>query len=150
MSRNTCLAAAVLLVLLPVAAAHMAEHKPGGFESPELQKGDRWSLTLEQAGDVAYHCHPHPYMEGTVRVTSTGEPREVEVRIQNFIFVPNMVEVPAGSTIVWTNEDEAMHQVVESQGHENVRHDGHHTTPAPLAVGFLTALGAALGFTRRR
>lgn len=35
-----------------------------------------------------------------------------EVKIDNFVFAPNAVTVPAGTTIRWTNHDDIPHNVV--------------------------------------
>lgn len=35
-----------------------------------------------------------------------------EVKIDNFVFAPNPVTVPAGTTIRWTNRDDIPHNVV--------------------------------------
>jgi plastocyanin len=38
-----------------------------------------------------------------------------QVSIQNFEFSPAMVEVPAGSTVTWTNNDGELHTVTSSE-----------------------------------
>ncbi len=38
------------------------------FRSRALDTGDRFSVTLAQAGDFAYFCSLHPHMTGTVKV----------------------------------------------------------------------------------
>jgi plastocyanin len=40
----------------------------GAFESPILQKGDEWSLVLEEAGTYYYYCTLHHSMQGTLVV----------------------------------------------------------------------------------
>ena len=42
----------------------------GGFTSPVLQKGLTFSHTFKSPGTYAYSCSIHPYMHGTVLVTS--------------------------------------------------------------------------------
>jgi amicyanin len=42
----------------------------GGFTSPVLQKGLTFSHTFKSPGTYAYSCSIHPYMHGTVVVTS--------------------------------------------------------------------------------
>lgn len=39
---------------------------------------------------------------------------EVEVKIDNFAFVPATITIPAGTSIRWLNEDETIHNVVSS------------------------------------
>ena len=34
---------------------------------------------------------------------------EAKVKIDNFTFIPDTLEVPAGTTVVWTNEDDIPH-----------------------------------------
>ena len=38
------------------------------FESPLLEKGEKWSYTFNDAGTYNYHCAPHQYMTGTIVV----------------------------------------------------------------------------------
>jgi plastocyanin len=40
------------------------------------------------------------------------KPAETVVKIDNFTFTPNVVTVPAGSTIRWINKDDIPHNVV--------------------------------------
>jgi plastocyanin len=40
------------------------------------------------------------------------EDKPVEIKIDNFVFSPNTVTVPAGSTLHWTNHDDIPHNVV--------------------------------------
>ena len=42
----------------------------GGFTSPTLQKGQTFSHTFKSPGTYAYICSIHPFMHGTVIVTS--------------------------------------------------------------------------------
>jgi plastocyanin len=44
--------------------------------------------------------------------TTTIEDKLVEIKIDNFVFSPNTVTVPAGSTLHWTNHDDIPHNVV--------------------------------------
>ena len=41
---------------------------------------------------------------------------DVPVKIDNFVFTPASVEVPAGTTVVWTNADDIPHLVVATNG----------------------------------
>ena len=40
----------------------------------------------------------------------------VQVRIVNFAFDPAELTIPAGTTVVWTNEDQAPHTVTSADG----------------------------------
>ncbi|HEY7402504.1 MAG TPA: cupredoxin family copper-binding protein [Candidatus Angelobacter sp.] len=44
--------------------------------------------------------------------TSLEDKPATEVKIDNFVFSPNTVTVPAGATIHWTNHDDIPHNVV--------------------------------------
>lgn len=47
-----------------------------------------------------------------VQVPAEPAPATVEIKIDNFSFVPQTVTVPAGTQIVWTNADDIPHTVV--------------------------------------
>ena len=44
--------------------------------------------------------------------TAAEDKPATEVKIDNFVFAPNPVTVPAGTTIRWTNRDDIPHNVV--------------------------------------
>jgi plastocyanin len=44
--------------------------------------------------------------------TAMQDKPATEVKIDNFVFSPNAVTVPAGTTIHWTNRDDIPHNVV--------------------------------------
>lgn len=37
--------------------------------SMDIEQGKSFSFTFKKAGTYTYHCTPHPYMHGTVKVT---------------------------------------------------------------------------------
>ncbi len=39
-----------------------------GLNGPLLEKGKTYSFTFDNVGTYAYHCTPHPTMQGTVEV----------------------------------------------------------------------------------
>jgi plastocyanin len=41
-----------------------------------------------------------------------GDEPATQVKIDNFVFSPNPVTVPAGTTVRWTNQDDIPHNVV--------------------------------------
>jgi plastocyanin len=45
-------------------------------------------------------------------VTETAGPGETAIKIDNFVFSPAAVTVPAGTTVQWTNHDDIPHNVV--------------------------------------
>ena len=49
--------------------------------------------------------------------TQTQAPGTATVAIQNFAFVPASITVPKGTTVTWTNQDPADHQIAsDTQG----------------------------------
>ncbi len=38
------------------------------MNSPLLAKGDKYNYTFTKVGTYSYHCEPHPYMKGTIKV----------------------------------------------------------------------------------
>lgn len=115
------LALAMLIALVAFAAPaighseHSAMAKPGGFSSPLLPKGASWSHTFNDAGEFAYHCHPHPDMQGTISVKADApEGATLAVRIATFMFDPLDIQIRPGTNVTWTNEDANAHTVTES------------------------------------
>lgn len=47
---------------------HTSTADGGQWDSGSLAPGQVYTRTFGQAGDFAYHCTPHPFMEGTVVV----------------------------------------------------------------------------------
>ena len=45
---------------------------------------------------------------------AAGSPAEIEIR--NFQFVPAVVEIAAGATVTWTNDDEEIHTISSRDG----------------------------------
>jgi plastocyanin len=48
----------------------------------------------------------------TYGATAADDKQPVEVKIDNFVFAPNTVTVPVGTTLHWTNRDDIPHNVV--------------------------------------
>jgi plastocyanin len=53
---------------------------------------------------------------GSSRVTATDQPpaANVAVKIDNFVFGPQAVTVPVGTTVTWTNNDDIPHTAVST------------------------------------
>lgn len=51
------------------AAVHSVLSDDGQLQSPDLERGDTYEVTLTQAGTIAYICNIHQYMQGTITVT---------------------------------------------------------------------------------
>jgi len=71
--------------------------------------------------------------------TSAPQPKNVSVNIKNFAFSPDTLNVKVGTTVTWTNEDIAQHQVAS---------DPHPThTDLPGLVSDLILQGQSYSFT---
>jgi len=55
---------------------------------------------------------------GSPRVTANDEPSAAaaDVKIDNFVFGPQTLTVPVGTTVTWTNHDDIPHTVVSTEG----------------------------------
>jgi plastocyanin len=51
-----------------------------------------------------------------VRAATTADAVAPQIHIQNFRFDPPTLEIPAGATVTWVNQDEEVHTVTSSQG----------------------------------
>jgi plastocyanin len=51
-----------------------------------------------------------------VAVAVAAPPAESRVTIDNFVFKPDVITVPVGTRIVWENEDDIPHTIVETKG----------------------------------
>ena len=54
--------------------AHTSTSDDGVWDSSLLDPGESWSRTFHEPGRYAYHCTPHPFMEGVVIVTERRQP----------------------------------------------------------------------------
>ena len=55
---------------------------------------------------------------GSPSVTASDQPSAAtaEVKIDNFVFGPQTITVPVGSTVTWTNKDDIPHTTVSTDG----------------------------------
>ena len=53
---------------------------------------------------------------GNLTASAQQKPETMEVKIDNFSFVPGTLTVPVGSTVTWTNRDDIPHTVVSTEG----------------------------------
>jgi plastocyanin len=55
---------------------------------------------------------------GSSRVTASDQPSaaNVAVKIDNFVFGPQTITVPVGTTVTWTNSDDIPHTAVSTDG----------------------------------
>jgi plastocyanin len=49
--------------------AHTVTADDKSFDSGSKAHGESWQNTFSKPGQFAYHCTPHPWMKGTVKVT---------------------------------------------------------------------------------
>jgi plastocyanin len=112
---------------------HTVTAADGLFDSGIFDPGASFTWTFEQPGSYAYLCQLHPQMQGTIVVEGDAAaaasptaaqssesqpppdqpsaPGEVSVAIVDFAFEPATIEVPAGTTVRWTNQGAAPHTV---------------------------------------
>ena len=57
-------------------------------------------------------------LSSTEVTTSGGLGIKTDVEIKNFKFNPETVKIPAGTTVIWTNNDSTNHTVVSTTGNE--------------------------------
>ena len=55
------------------AVGHTATADDNAWDSGMLQPGARWARTFPQAGEHAYHCAPHPFMQSAIVVSGGGQ-----------------------------------------------------------------------------
>jgi plastocyanin len=54
---------------------------------------------------------------GSSRVTANDQPAAANaVKIDNFVFGPQTITVPVGTTVTWTNSDDIPHTAVSTDG----------------------------------
>jgi plastocyanin len=112
---------------------HTVTSSDGVFDSGIFDPGGTFTWTFDQPGAFPYACQLHPQMQGTViaegeavasaspapanqsqtepRAAPAAAPGGAAVSIVDFAFEPATLDVPAGTTVVWTNEGRAPHTV---------------------------------------
>jgi plastocyanin len=56
------------------AMQHTATADAGSFDSGMIDGGATWSKRFDSIGAFAYHCTPHPWMKGVIRVSEADGP----------------------------------------------------------------------------
>ncbi len=97
------------------------------FDSSLISAGDTFKLDTAKLsqGNYDYMCIVHPWMTASFEVVQGGGARSSvptvaisilkDSQIQgNPDYDPDMAQVPTGSTIVWTNDDTAVHTVTSA------------------------------------
>src|SRR5215211_5182284 len=121
-----------------------------GFDTGVLNPGDWATITLEKSGEAPFTCQFHPEMLGKVMVqgddmsaspvaaspvaspVALGTPgsgdaesaNDVTVSIIDFAFETPELEIPAGTTITWVNDGQAIHTVTGPFGDSGVIQPG--------------------------
>jgi plastocyanin len=47
---------------------HSATADDGSFNSGNITPGNKWTHTFDKPGEIRYHCEPHPWKKGVIRV----------------------------------------------------------------------------------
>jgi plastocyanin len=48
--------------------SHSATADDGSWDSGYITAGEKWTHTFDQPGEYKYHCEPHPWKKGVIRV----------------------------------------------------------------------------------
>ena len=103
------------------------------FDTGIMQPGQLVTITVDEPGSYPYSCQIHPEMSGQLEVrdvdgavpatpeaaTPAASPAagsDTAVAIVNFAFEPAELEVTAGTTVTWTNEDQISHTATSDDG----------------------------------
>lgn len=105
----------------PAEASEESAEAPEGEQAPEamsgeaselLSQGDTTSFVFNETGEFSIFCEPHPVMKMTVIVEEGAEQSgEVALDIADYEFSEETITVAPGTTITWTNQDLAQHNV---------------------------------------
>jgi plastocyanin len=94
-----------------VAGWHDAERAIDRTAAPRNKKGTQMSLIDDSlrafAAGAALCCAVYG---------AFAQPGEISVTIDNFTFKPDAIRVPIGTKIVWENNDDIPHSIVETTG----------------------------------
>ncbi len=95
--------------------SHTVSATDGAFESGLMAGGVTFSQVFDTPGTYDYVCAIHPEMRGTVTVAAPPDSAagsdvpaaggDVPVSIVDMVYAPATVEVTAGTTVHWTNDD---------------------------------------------
>jgi plastocyanin len=85
------------------------------FQSGNIAPGNTFSYTFEERGTVEYYCRIHaPNMQGTVTVASDAAiSGQDTVEMMNNQFIPGQITVAPNTEIVWLNNGNEVHTVVD-------------------------------------
>jgi plastocyanin len=105
------------------------------WDTGTIEPGGSVTLTFDEAGSFPFACQIHPEMTGTITVGDQAQASPqaspeaspasstpiagggaANVAIQDFAFEPQTVEITAGTTVTWTNDDQAPHTATGLDG----------------------------------
>ncbi len=120
---------------------HTVSATDGSFDSGLMAGGMTFTMRFDNPGVYDYTCGIHPDMRGSVTVEAAAEPDvpaatpqsaspsaesadaagadQANVTIAQTAYGPASVEVTAGTTVSWTNEDPVIHTVTARDGSFN-------------------------------
>ncbi|MHB0856069.1 MAG: cupredoxin domain-containing protein [Anaerolineae bacterium] len=104
-----------VLVALIVACGTTEESTPGAL--PETgETPQETPLVPGLTPDGTTTADETPLVPGTPAADTTPTGEQVEVRMVDEQYMPQTLEVPVGTTVVWTNEDGQPHTVTSDEG----------------------------------
>jgi plastocyanin len=80
-----------------------------------MKRENAWRATVALAIMIATGTLGSP-SRGVAAGADQTVPAAAEVKIDNFSFGPQMLTVPVGTTVTWTNRDDIPHTVVSTDG----------------------------------
>jgi plastocyanin len=93
----------------------------GGGTAPELSSGNivagaAYAHRFFVAKTYPYHCSIHPTMTGSIIVSASGPAGDSlgAVTIANFSFTQQVVTIPVGGKVTWTNSPASATHTVTS------------------------------------
>ena len=106
------------------------------WDTGTLDTGSTATILFDTPGAYPFACQYHPNMTGTINVRGTEQSGaatpeaspeaspvaspvaggETAVTIVGFAFAPPEIEVAAGSTVTWTNQDQVPHTATADDG----------------------------------
>lgn len=90
------------------------------FDSSLIAAGATYSLNTNQleVGEYEYLCVVHPWMVSTLIIEEPKEDVKVSIpegagiqKVGQMYFDPEVIQIPAGTKVVWENNDNTMHTV---------------------------------------
>ena len=106
------------LLLIPLRAQNDSGYYGIAALAPSDTGGTNVSVYIAPEGTAVPAATPVAATE-TTEATETAAavaPQEVQVAIQDFAFSPQVLEIPVGTTVTWTNNDTSQHTATANDG----------------------------------